>query len=212
MSVMEMKGSRPPHVDFVLRPVEDRAATIEANDGSIVMKDEAWAVVYQPGGKDSSEFPAEQWLAQMDQESRLRPKQMPPQWAKGFRKVFQDWKNGVTSNVNGTSVRHVSIYTPAEVANLLRINIGSVEDAAAMNAEALRHYGLGGIGVKQKSEDYLKSKDANKAALEMSQLREQNEALQGQLSALQEQCNEMRGQLSVLNASAKAGQGIKKAG
>lgn len=210
MSVMEMKGSRPPHVEFSLRPMEDRAATLLANDGSIVMKDEAWAVVYQPGCKDCSEFPAEQWLAQMEQESRLRPKQMPPQWAKAFRQVYKDWRNGVVGEVNGTSVRHVSIYTPAEAANLLRINIGTVEDAAAMNSEALRHYGLGGVLVKQKSEDYMKSKDANKTAVEMTQLREQNTSLQGQLEAQQEAMNEMRAQLSVLNAGAKAAQ-VKRA-
>jgi hypothetical protein len=212
MSVAEMKDARPPHVEFSLRPVEDRAATIALNDGGLVMKDEAWVTVCQAGGKDSTEFPAEQWLAQMEQESRYWPKKMPAKWVKGFRDVYKDWKNGVTGNVNGTSVRHVSIYTPAEVANLLRINIGSVEDAAAMSGEALKHYGLGGVLVKQKAQDWVQSKDANQTALELTNLREQNQSLQAQIQAqadsMREQgetLKELTAQLGVLNRSKKAG-------
>lgn len=203
MSVTEMKGARPPHVEFSLRPVEDRAATIEANNGTIVMRDEAWVVCYQPGSRDCSEFPAEQWLAQMEQESRFHPDQMLPRWVDGFRRLFKDWKNGVTSEVDGTSVRHVSIYTPAETANLLRIGIQTVEDAAVMNEEACRRYGLGGVQVKQKAQDWMKSRDANKTAIEMTQLREQNDTLKCQIDAQKEILEEMRAQLSVLNAGAK---------
>lgn len=203
VSLAEMKNIRPPLFRFELVPVEDRAGTEALNDGSIKMKDEPWVFVQQLGSRDEACFPAEQWLAQMEQDHRLRPKQMPRQFVEMFKQGYRDFKNGVEQRVNGTSVRHVSIYTPAEVANLVRINIQAVEDAAAMNDEALRRYGLGGVQVKQKSQDWLKTRDTSQAAVEMSRLRDQNDALQEQIKSQQEVLEDMRSQLSVLNAAAK---------
>jgi hypothetical protein len=211
VSLAEMKNIRPPLFRFELVPVEDRAATEALNNGSVVMKDEAWVFVQQLGSRDEIPFPAEQWLAQMEQDCRLRPKSMPRQFVEMFKQGYRDFRNGVEQRVNGTSVRHVSIYTPAEVANLIRINIQAVEDAAMMNDEALRRYGLGGVQVKQKSQDWLKTRDSSQSALEMTQLRQQNQALQGQIEAQQEALNEMRAQLAQLNAATKSSQ-VKKVG
>lgn len=203
VSTAEMKNIRPPLFRFELVPVEDRAATAALNNGQIVMKDEAVVFVQQLGSRDEAVFPAEQWLAQMAQDSRLRPKYMPRRFVEMFNQGYKDFKDGVEQRVNGTSVRHVSIYTPAEVANLIRINVQAVEDAAAMNDEALRRFGLGGVQVKQKSQDWLKTRDTSQAAVEMSQLRDQNAALIEQLKSQQEALDEMRAQLSVLNAASK---------
>lgn len=210
MTVSEFTNVRPPLFRFELVPVEDRAASVELKNGGVVMKDEAWVFVQQLGSRDEAQFPAEQWLEQMEHESRLRPKNMPSRWVQMFKDAYRDFRNGVAAKVNGTSVRHTSIYTPAEVANLLRIGVQAVEDAAAMNDEACRRYGLGGLQVKQKSQDWVKSRQGNQAAQELTQLREQNEALQGQLKAQQESLDEMRAQLAVLNAGAKAQQ-VKRA-
>jgi len=209
VSTAEMKNIRPPLIRYELIPVEDRAATLALNNGQVVMKDEAWVFVQQLGSRDEAQFPAEQWLAQMEQDARLRPKNMPRQFVEMFKQGYRDFKAGNAMQINGTSVRHVSIYTPAEVANLIRINVQAVEDAAAMNDECGRRYGLGWVQVKQKSQDWLKSKDASQTALEMTGLREQNDTLKGQLEAQQEALNEMRAQLAVLNAATK-GQGQQK--
>lgn len=203
MSVAEMKNSRPPLFRFALRPVEDRAETERLKDGSVAMKDEAWVFVQQLGARDEAEFPAEQWLAQMEQESRYSEARMPRRWVQMFKDGYRDWKNGVDMKVDGTSIRHATFLTPAEQANLQRIGVQSIEDAAAMSDEATRRYGLGGVPVKQKCQDWMKSRDSNKAAQEISQLRDQNQALEGQLKAQQEALDEMRAQLAVLNVAAK---------
>lgn len=203
MSVAEMKNSRPPLFTYFLKPVEDRQATIDLNDGSVKMKDEEWVRVQQPGARDETEFPALQWINQMETESRYSEKRMPSRWVQLFKDEYRKWKAGEAMTVDGTSIKHATFLSPAEIANLLRIGVQSIEDGAAMNDEATRRYGLGGVPVKQKCQDWMKSRDSNKAAQEISQLRDQNQALEGQLKAQQEALDEMRAQLAVLNVAAK---------
>lgn len=202
MTVSELTNVRPPIFRYEMLAVEDRAATQIANDGSIVMKDEAWVFVQQLGSRDEACFPANQWIEQMELESRLRPKQMPSRWVQMFKDTFKAFKNGVAMQVDGTPISLATFLTPAEIMNLKRIGAQAIEDAAAMNDEACRRYGLGGVPVKQKCQDWLKAKDGNKAALEMNQLRQQNQALEEQMKDQQETINDMRAQLAVLNKGA----------
>jgi hypothetical protein len=203
-AVTEFTNVRPPLFRFELLAVEDRAESVRLANGSVSMKDEAWVFVQQLGSRDEAQFPAEQWITQMELESRLRPKQMPPRWVQMFKDAYKDFKAGNAMQVNGTSIRSASFLTPAEIANLIRIGVQAIEDAAALNDEGLRRYGMGGLQVKQKCADWLTTRDSNKTALEMNQLREQNEALKGQMASQQETLDAMQAQLAVLNAGAKA--------
>lgn len=170
---------RPPQLRFFMQPTEDRQASDAA--GHKVMKDVPSVAVAQLGSKDWSEFGWDQWIGQMEIDSRHRPHDMLPQWVEDFRKRFAAWKAGEELTVNGTAIKSVSFLMPSEVQNLTNIGVHSVEDAASMNDECMRRFGFGALKVKDKCANFLANRDAEKASYEVGRLREQCEAQKLQL-------------------------------
>lgn len=102
-------------------------------------------------------------------------------------KQYAAFKAGREQLADGTSLSMVDFVTPAEIANLQMLGIGTVEELAQVSSSALNF--LGGSSLKQKAGNWLKAQSGadNSAALlkqiEESQIREE---------ATREELEEMR--------------------
>lgn len=201
MALEFAEKARPPAFEFEKRSVEDRQASLEAaerGEPTPVYKDEDWVIVRQHGSKDGTEFPAKQWLQQMQQASRDRPKDMPPSWVRMFNEIFAAWQKGESRDLPGFALKNWAGITPAEQKNCARIGLHSVEDVAAMTEECMRTFGLGGRTLKQKAEAFLDARRSNGAAQELQSLRSENGAQKELIEEMQAQMAEMRAQINSL--------------
>ncbi|HYC01621.1 MAG TPA: hypothetical protein VEC57_20995 [Candidatus Limnocylindrales bacterium] len=187
----------PPAFRFERRAIEDREASIAA--GALVMKDEDWVIVQQRGSKDESEFPALQWIAQMERASIDRPREMPSNWVRGFKDVYAAFKKGEDCQVDGYPIKNWPAITPAEAKNCARCGLHAVEDIAHANEEVLRQLGLGSRTLQQKARAFLEARANNGAASELAHLRSENEAQKQLLEEMQAQVSELRAQVSALS-------------
>ncbi len=201
MSVAEMTNVRPPLFRYWMRPMEDRAAT-EAQ-GYLVQKDEPWVTVQQLGSKDEAEFPAEQWLAQMRQETRISERRMPRRFVEMFEEGYRRFKAGEAMEVNGTSIKLATFLSQSEIGNLQRIGVQAIEDGAAMNDDTIRRYGMGGATIRAKCQAWLKTRDADKAAVALNAANEKVTALEQQIEIMKANQAEMQAQLQLLNAATR---------
>jgi len=87
---MQAMDDRPPYVQFEMRAVEDRQASIE--QGHYVATDVAYALVTPAGSKDRVERVVEEWFLQLEQQ--VREERFPPAWFKAYKEAFAAWKEG----------------------------------------------------------------------------------------------------------------------
>lgn len=186
---VSLMPQRPPFVHFEQRAVEDRNASIKA--GGLVMRDEDFVVVMQPGSKDTVEKLAVDWLAQIDRAAANGT--FPPDWAVHFRKRYDSWKEGRECSAElGLPLREWPSLSKAQCENLIAAGCRTVEDVAAANEQILHRVGMGARELQQKARNYLASRDANKAAEEITALKatltdrdERIAALEQRLAALE---------------------------
>lgn len=172
---------RGVYVEFELRPVEDRDATIRA--GHMVYRDVEFAVITPAGGKLTVE------------------KECTPEVVARFRPQYDAWKAGLEEPVAGTHVRNWPALTPGEVKTLLEANVRTVEDAAAMSEQTVQRLGMGGRKLKDKAVAWLKSaNDTGKVA-------EQLAALQVRLETLEREAKDKDGTIASLTAQVEVLQG-----
>lgn len=164
---MQELESRPPYVQFELRPVEDREATAEV--GHMQYKDVIYAMVTPAGSKDVFEDEAENWLAK--QEKHVRDGRTPIEHMEYYRKAFERFKQGLEEPESGTPIRSWGLLTPAQHKQVLEANVRTVEDLAAANEPTLLQIGIGARAMKDKAEAYLQSADMGKAATAIQDLK-----------------------------------------
>lgn len=149
----------PPCVDFEMRAVEDREATIR--DGVTRYKDVPFAIVSPIGdAKNVVERPAEEWLAGLGQ-SLCRD--MPPEIIDRFRQGYKRWLAGEALPVEGTPISVGGLFSPAEQKTLLEIHVKTIEQLADLTEEGIRQLGLGGRELKAKARKYLQNLQLPKA-------------------------------------------------
>ena len=183
---------RPPFVTFEQRAIEDRNATIAA--GGLVMRDVDYVIVRQVGCKDTVEKEAEGWL--VDIEKAAMQGTYPGEWVRHFREKYQAFKAGQAEPELGLSVRQWPSLSKAQAENLIAAGVRTVEDVAAMNEPTMQRVGMGARELKQKAKAYLESRDANKAA-------EQITALQAQLNDRDTRIETLETRLAALEAGSK---------
>ncbi len=172
---------RPPYVTFEQRAVEDRNASIAA--GGMVMKDVDFVIVRQIGSKDTHEKNALEWLSDIDRAAASG--QYPNEWARHFREKFKAYKEGQDEPELGLSVKQWPSLSKAQVENLLGAGVRTVEDIAGMNEPTMRKVGMGARELQKKARTYLETRDANKAAEQITALRIENEAKDDRISTLE---------------------------
>lgn len=165
---------RPPYITFMKMPVEDRDASQKA--GHVVYKDIDYVVITPSGSRDRIERVASEWFDKIKQD--VREGRCPGAWLTEFEQAYKMWKEGQEIPLNGTSLVTWPVATPAEIKTLLAINVRTVEDLAAANAETLQRIGMGAMTLKQRATDWLKNAEGpGKLNAEMAALRADKEAL-----------------------------------
>ena len=187
--------ARPPYVTFELRAVEDREASIAA--GHFVAKDVPYAVITPQGSKDRIERVAEEWFAQLEQQSR--EDRFPSEWLRAFKAAFKDWQEGHEPAVNGTDVRNWPAASPAQVKALLDVKVRTVEDLAAANEETISRLGMGGRALKARAVEWLNSAaSTGKQAESLAALKAENADLKSRNETLEAQVRELAAKVEVI--------------
>lgn len=197
---LQEKGSRP-HVRFETRSAEDRAASIEA--GRKVYKDIDWVIVTPAGGKDVREDHAESWLSKI--EGQAQTGMYDYEWARDFKKMYEMFKEGKELPENGTPLRMcTTLFTPAEIANCLAVNVRTLEDLAGANEEALGRIGMGARALKTRAVESIKTGEGKESAMKVEALEIQNADLKQKVTDLMAVVEDMREQMATMVPATRA--------
>ncbi|UEP43145.1 hypothetical protein [Burkholderia sp. B21-005] len=192
--MLQHKGSRP-HIRFETRPIEDRAASIEA--GRKVYVDIDWVIITPPGGKDVREDHAEAWLAKIKAQSEVG--QYDFEWVDAFKKMYAMYKEGKELPEDGTPLRMcTTLFSPAEIANCLGVNIRTLEDLAGATEEALGRLGMGARALKTRAQTALNTGDGKEAAMRVEALEVENSSLKERVADLTAVVNELKEQMATM--------------
>ena len=182
MEIGIMKA-RPPHIKFVMRPVEDRNASIEA--GYPISNDVPHVIITAQGSRDSVEKPVAEWLAATD--AQVQENRVPADWAEKFHQAFAHWKRGEEVPVEGLPLGNWPMITPSELLACKAVHILSLEELAVASDEGVRRLGMGGIALKQRAIRYLaEAGGSGRLMAENLALREQVAASETRREALEE--------------------------
>jgi len=166
MNIAVMQA-RPPFVIFEERSEEDRNETIKA--GHLVMKAVDYAIIRQIGSKDTVEKIASEWL---DDNDRLAANGgLPNDWAIGFRKRYDQWKEGREAPPVGYPLKDWASISKARAENYAQMGVFTVEDVAAMNEEAMQRAGMGSRADKDRAQAFLDSRLSHGNAEQLAALR-----------------------------------------
>lgn len=198
---MQEKGPKP-HVRFETRPAEDRAASIEA--GHKKYRDFDWVIVTPSGGKDVREDHAEAWLAKI--EGQAQTGMYDYEWARDFRKMYEMFRDGKEMPETGTPLRMcTTLFTPAEIANCLAVNVRTLEDLAGANEEALGRIGMGSRALKTRAQEAIKTGEGKESAMKVEALSVENAALKERVTDLTAVVEELREQMATMMPTSTRG-------
>lgn len=151
--MIDLQKEMPAWVQFEMRGVEDREATIR--NGHYTERDVEFALITPPYSKDCNEKEVSAWLSELA--DNLRQGRISQGWHDGYVKKYQAWKAGQEIPEDGIPIKGCPIFSPAVQANLIAIGVRTIESGAKMNDEAMKRYGMGALDVKNKCNAYLKT-------------------------------------------------------
>lgn len=155
---------RPPFIRFERRSIEDRNASI--SEGVARYRDVEFIILSQHGSTNTVEKEVESFF--IDKQRDVRNGRIPQQWVDGWRRMHQEWKQGLEPVPDGTSVRLWPAISPAEADTLVAHRVLTVEDFAVLNDEGMRKLGMGWKRRQDQAKAFLASVDQNKAAEKLS--------------------------------------------
>jgi len=181
---MDNEKLLPPHVTFEKRPVEDRAASIEA--GHYVAVDVDYAIITPRGGKDRVEKPYAEWIKQQESMAMGEDARIPAQWVDAWKRMYSQWKAGEEMTEDGTPIKSWPVASPAQIRNLLNLNVTTVEQLAHANTEVLTRLGMGGVALKEKAQRWLaEAASTGRSVEEITALKGENRMLKERLEAVE---------------------------
>lgn len=190
---IEIKDARPPYVEFVQVPEEDREQTIA--NGSLTYKDVDFAHITPMGSKDRIERRVTDWFELLERE--VTAGRFPSEWFAQYKAAYEAWKSGKELPVVGTPLITWPVLSPAQLKTLVSLKLRSVEDLSQANEETLRRIGMGGVELKQRATNWLTSASGGKIAeqltalqIRLTQLEERNKTLEEQNTSLKAQVKE----------------------
>jgi len=197
MSVGDLaeRDERPAYVRFERRAVENKALSLEK--GCSVSVDEDFVLITPPYSKDLVEMKVGTW---MDNTRRnVKNGRTPKAWLDHWMKAYDAFKNGQEAPVHGMAIKEWSAISPAQIKNLIAINILTVQDLAAVNDQGLARIGMGGQELKRKAINWLKStEDHGGVTLKVTQLEIENNRLRTNVDALESKIKVLVGQVEAL--------------
>lgn len=188
---------RPPYVQFEIQTVEDRAASLEA--GHYVVKDVVFAIVTPAGSKDRIPREANAWFAQLAQQ--VQENRFPAAWLQQYKAAYEAFKNDREPPLNGTSIRYLTVLSPAQIQACLNFSVKTIEDLATANEETLGRLGMGARMLKQKAVEWLESsKSVGQHVAKITALQQRNDELEATVQKQGEQITELLSKVAVLTA------------
>lgn len=189
----EQRDDRPAYVRFERVAVEDIAASLAA--GHYVAKDVDMALITPPYSKDVMKYKVKNWFDILDQD--VRNNRIPQKWLDNYKEAYKAFQNGQEMPVNGTPVRGWGVISPALQETLIKMNVLTVEDLAAMNDEGIKRIGMGGIDLKNKAKAWLlQLKDNGALALQMAELQKKFANQEAVINNQTEKLEEMKRKLN----------------
>lgn len=193
-----MSEDKPPYVQFEIRPIEDRDASIAA--GRFVAKDVVFALVTPAGTRERVERPADDWIAYVRE--GVKQERIPSNWLPAFEDALERFKKNQEQPEFGTSIKNYPALSPAQVRMLLDIGIVTVEQLAECTEEALQRIGMGARAMKERARTYLEAaKGAGVTAAEHEALVAENEALKVRNEALEQRMEKLEALTAHLGTS-----------
>jgi hypothetical protein len=150
---MLASADRPPYVQFEVQSVEDRGASLQ--QGHYITKDVVFAIVTPAGSKDRIPRQADDWFAQLEQQ--VQEGRFPREWLNHYKAAYDAFKSDREPPLHGTSIRYLTVLSPAQVQLCLNFSVRTIEDLAAANEETLGRLGMGARMLKQKAIEWLES-------------------------------------------------------
>lgn len=189
------RKERPAYVRFERRAIEDR--TVQSTNGRWPKRDVDYVLVTPPYSRDVFESVADEWLKQMRHE--VDQGRLPEEWCDRYQQQYEKWKIGQEMPLNGEPIKGWGVISPAKQANLIALNILTVEDLAAVNDTGLRMIGMGAAELRDKAKAWL-SQMADKGPLtqENANLKAENIALLASVSSLEARVKELAERLENL--------------
>lgn len=189
---------RPAYVRFETRVVEDRKATLAA--GRFVGVDVEYVITTPPYSKDEVERlvgvrgnreDMGTWFNKMDAD--VAAGRFPAEWRDANVKKYEAWKQGLALPLSGTPIKGWSVISPAQQANLIAMQIFTVEDLAQINDEGMRRIPMQGLEFKNKAKAWLaQAQDKGPLTIAMAALQKTNENQATELTTLKEQVEALR--------------------
>jgi len=197
----EMMKERPAYVRFEKRVIEDRNASLKA--GHFVGRDIIYALITPPGSKDVIVREVEStrneqgviinqgWLDYLD--TQVQEGRIPDVFVDSYKRAYDKYKKGEDLPLNGTPIKTWPPLSPAQITNLIALNIHTVEDLAALNEEGKARFGMGIVELQRKAKNWLEESQSIGAAVarltaletEFKDLKDQNERQRGLIEKLQ---------------------------
>jgi hypothetical protein len=172
--MMDLQKEMPAWVQFEVRGVEDRDATIK--NGHYTERDVEFALITPPYSKDCVEKEVAAWLVELDE--HVRNHRLPETWASNYKAKYRAWKDGLEIPEDGIPIKGWTMVSPAVQNNLLQIGVRTVEALAKMNDEGMKRYGMGALDLKNRAIAWLK------AAKNVAPVAQENAALKAQVGDL----------------------------
>lgn len=195
---------RPPHVEFELRPVEDREASIQA--GQKIMKDQEYALIYPRGGKDKVRK-----IVPSTPVPGTFPSPDYQEFTAKFGKQYEAWKQGLEIPVEGTDLRVFPLLTPAQIENCRTFHIFTVEQLAEASEEAMKNIGMGSRNLKMTAQRWLEfGDDGGKQVSRIEDLEVKNESLMSHVEQLESEIKEMKEKEEIKTPAKKPGRPKKE--
>ncbi len=130
------------------------------------------------------------WLDKMKES--LKNGRVTPAFIEHCTESFRRFKNKQDMPVSGYALINWKGIDPATRDKLIGMGINTVELVAEMNEDAMQYLGMGARSTRDKARSFLLANNApEKAVLEMTKLRGDNERMQDQLSAMQNKLQEL---------------------
>lgn len=178
-----------PFVAFKTEAVEDPVRT--KADGVMRFKDQDYAVITVPGDtKANSIEKVESFFVKKEAERQAG--RVHPEWIVRWRKEYDLYKQGLEIPVNGTPIKGWKLLSNAQQEELVRMHIRTVEELADMNADAMRHFGMGAQEYKRRAQSWLAQNQTHETgALQLNALQRENDSLKSQVETLMEKMAEL---------------------
>mgnify|MGYP001597732702 CR=1 FL=1 len=179
---------RPSWVRFETVPVENKAETLK--QGKWVGQDVDYVCITAPYSKDEHVQKVSIWKEQMD--LQVMQGRIPAAWRDRYLAEYDAFKKGQELPVDGTPILGWGMISPAQQKILISCRIRTVEDLAAMNADGVRHVGMGAVDMKQRAAAWLaQHKEKGPLTVKMASVEAENRELQIRVDALTKQVEDL---------------------